>query len=366
MTGQNMSEPIRRTPLYEIQKELGARFVPFAGWEMPVQFAGLRVEHEAVRGSRGIFDVSHMGEILVSGDRAESFLQKLCCNDVSKLYDGKAQYSALLNESGGVIDDIIIYRRAADSFLLCVNASNAEKDFKWISSHLEDGVSVEDQSSEFAQLALQGPEVMGFLSELSPEIAELKRFHFCEIDFLGVPALVARTGYTGEDGVELFLPPEHSSLIFKALVQDYAFEPCGLGARDTLRLEACYPLHGHELAEDISALESGLGWIVKFSKDCDFIGRETLKAQKEAGVPRKLVAFELSDKGIAREGTKIFISGEEAGVVTSGTFTPTLVASVGMALLSSKDGKAGDEVEFEIRGKRVKGKICPIPLFKSS
>ncbi len=364
-----MNTDLQRTPLYKIQKEAGARFVPFVGWEMPVQFSGVIEEHEAVRKHAGIFDVSHMGELFVEGDDAESFLQKLCCNDVSKLVDGKAQYSAFLNDNGGVIDDIIIYRFNEKRFLICVNASNAEKDFAWLQQNQMDDIALSNESAAYAQIALQGPEALRILSQVLGEDLEPKLgvFHFLIRTLEEQELIIARTGYTGEDGVELFIPtaagPELAISLWSNFLEAGA-KPCGLGARDSLRLEASYPLHGHELQEDIPALESGLGWIIKFEKG-DFIGREALLKLKEQGLKRKLIGFELEGAGIAREETKVFhAEGQEIGLVTSGTKTPTLGKAVGMTFIDTEYAEAGLEVVFEVRGRKIQGKLKKLPLYK--
>ena len=360
---------MKRTPLFELHEEAGARFVPFAGYEMPVQYAGVIAEHHCVRESAGLFDVSHMGEIFVEGADAEQFLSEVTPNDVKSLVDGKAQYSALLNDNGGVIDDLIIYRFRQDSFLLCVNAANVDAAFSWLESK-QGGrdLSVKNESENWAQIAIQGPKAVKTLRAVVSDLPEVEGFHFVEHKLFGVRGIFARTGYTGEDGFEIFLPNDAAPKLWTALLdagKEDGVMPIGLGARDSLRLEPCYPLHGHELGEDISALESGLGWIVKFDKGDDFIGRSALLKQKEAGVPRKLRGFFISDRGLARHGDKVFnASGEEIGVVTSGTKTPTVNKALGLALLRTSDAAIGESVEIEVRGRRLAAELVKTPFYK--
>jgi aminomethyltransferase len=364
---------MKRTPLYDEHVRLGGKMVEFAGWDMPVQYAGVIAEHVAVRERVGLFDVSHMGEIWVTGPEAEKALEYLTCNRVSSLYDGKAQYSAILNEKGGVIDDIIIYRFNAERFLICVNASNADKDYEWLARQNPTKAKIENVSAEFGQIAVQGPRATGVLASFvgSDAVSSLKYFHFCETKIAEVPVIVARTGYTGEDGFEIFMPAIETAKLWRLLLneaQKARGEPCGLGARDSLRLEAALPLHGHELGEDISALESGLGWIVKLDKG-EFIGRQALSAQKAAGVQRKLVGFVLDDAGIARAGDTVARADDSAsqiGVVTSGTKTPTVNKALGMALVESASGTVNAPINVVVRGRAIKGHIVPLPFYKRS
>ncbi len=375
-----MSE-LRRTPLYEEHLSLGAKMVPFAGWEMPVQFTGVIAEHQAVRTHCGIFDVSHMGEVFFEGAEAEAALQHLTCNDLSRLGDGQAQYSAILNPAGGVVDDVIIYRLNSEHFLVCVNASNAERDYAWFCDHNRHDVEIRNDSSKFGQIAVQGPRAaeitnqLLFLSGLTKpgaigaqELSDLKPFEFLAREYEGAVIYIARTGYTGEDGFEIFCPTELTTPLWKTFVESsHGVIPAGLGARDSLRLEVCYPLHGHELSEDISALESGLGWIVKFEKKCDFIGREALEKEKEGGIKRKLVGFEVLDNGIAREGSEIFVDGsEQVGFVTSGTKTPTVGKAIGMALVDRQYTELDTELTIQVRSRGLKARIVKKPFYKRS
>lgn len=354
---------LKRTPLYESHVRHGGKIVPFAGWELPVQFSGVIEEHRAVRTGAGLFDVSHMGEITIKGSQCIKTLQYFTCNDVSKLVDGAAQYSAILNESGGVIDDIIIYRRNERDFLLCVNASNAEKDFDWLKTHNTFDVEIENVSSAYGQIAFQGPKVVSLAKNLFPLPA--KPFQFVESEIDGVPVIVARTGYTGEDGVELFTPWNKTEIIWEKLAAIPGVTLCGLGSRDTLRLEACYPLHGHELSEEIPATESGLSWIVKFDKG-EFIGRNTLETNKK-NPTRKLCGIFVKDSGIIRQNDKVFSSdGEEIGLVTSGTRTPTLDRALGLVLIKRGFDEVGASVFVEVRGRRLSCEVVKIPFYKRS
>lgn len=361
---------MKRTPLYEEHVRLGGKMVEFAGWEMPVQYAGVVAEHQNVREKVGLFDVSHMGEIWVTGVNAEKVLEYLTCNRVSALYDGKAQYSALLNDQGGVIDDIIVYRFSAERFLLCVNASNADRDYEWLCSRNQTDASIVNASAEFGQIAVQGPRALELLAPLvrGTDLLSLKSFECVETELLNTKVIIARTGYTGEDGVEIFVKAERTVDLWRLLLEHgepYGVMPCGLGARDSLRLEAALPLHGHELSPDISALESGLGWIVKFDKG-DFIGRSALLAQKETGVPRKLVGFVLTEAGIARQGDVLVdsVSQAQVGVVTSGTKTPTVQQALGMALVSMAQCAVDTKLSCIVRGRSIAASVVRLPFYK--
>lgn len=362
-------QDLGRTPLYDLQLERGAKMVPFAGWELPVQYQGLTAEHNAVRSGAGLFDVSHMGELKVTGPEAEKALDYLTCNEVSSLQDGEAHYTALTTPSGGVVDDIIIYRLGADQFFLCVNAANTARDFEWLQEQNRFNATIEDHSSEYVQLALQGPKAAELASKLpgGSELSELKYFSFVLVEISGIPVLAARTGYTGEDGFEFFLP-WHDGVSFWKILEEYGaaynLTPCGLGSRDTLRLEVCYPLHGHELGEDITAVESGLGWVVKPDKG-DFLGRDVLAQQKKEGAPRSLVGFYVEDEGIVRHGAKVFTdSGEQVGIVTSGTKTPTVQRALGLALVDSAHKKVGTELFAEVRGRKLRCQVAKRPFYR--
>ncbi|HEV3075682.1 MAG TPA: glycine cleavage system aminomethyltransferase GcvT, partial [Thermoanaerobaculia bacterium] len=342
-TSPEAGEAPRRTPLYECHRELGARMVDFAGWEMPVQYTGVIEEHRAVRGAAGLFDVSHMGEVRVRGAGAERFLQRLTPNDVAQLVPGRAHYSGLLTDRGTYVDDLLIYRLAADDFLVVVNASNAARDLTWIREHGPDpegaesagpaDVEIADEGDRFALLALQGPRALAILEPLaSPGVGGLRYYGFLRGEVAGVPAILSRTGYTGEDGFELYLAPEGAPEVWRRLLAagaPHGLVPAGLGARDTLRLEAAMALYGHEIDERTTPLEAGLSWVVKLGKG-DFLGRAALLEQSEQGIRRTLVGFTVEGRGIARQGHGVLSGGEAVGEVTSGTWSPTLEKAIGM------------------------------------
>jgi len=349
-----------RTPLYEQHLELGAKMVPFAGWEMPVQYEGIREEHSAVRRHVGMFDVSHMGQVEVEGPGALAFLQRVLSNDVAKIQVGGAQYSCLCNDDGGVIDDLFAYRLGADRFLIVTNAANHEADLAWLGrqSRAFEAI-VRDIADRYAMLAVQGPHARAVLSralgiELPP------RFHVSHVQVGRRPALACGTGYTGEDGVELLLDPEVVTPIWAELL-DAGVVPCGLGARDTLRLEVCYPLHGNELTPERNPIEAGLGWCCK--EATGFIGAETVARARAEGTAEQLVAFEIEGQGIAREGNPVLRGDEQVGAVTSGTFAPSLERGAGMAYVRSELAEVGTELEIDVRGKRRPARIASKPLY---
>ena len=363
------TEALKRTPLYEAHTKLGGRIVPFAGWELPIWYSSIIAEHTAVRTAAGLFDVSHMGELFVEGREAEKLIDYLTCNDVKKLADGRAQYSALLNDDGGVVDDIIVYRYSATRYLICVNASNADKDFAWFQKHNTFDAAVTNRSGEFGQIALQGPRSVEIMNRLpgGMQAVALQYFSFAELEIAGIPVIVARTGYTGEDGFEIFVPWSQSTALWEAILvagEGTGLVPAGLGARDSLRLEACLPLHGHEINDDIPALESGLGWIVKFDKG-NFIGREALLKIKTAGCPRSLVGFVLDDPGIARQGDVLTdASGVKVGVTTSGTKTPTVNRAIGLALVNAAFAEVGTSLAVVVRDRSLKCRVVKRPFYK--
>lgn len=366
-----MTNQLLRTPLFESYKEYGGKTIDFGGWELPVQFSSIKAEHEAVRTKAGLFDVSHMGEVFVSGSGALDYLQKLVTNDVSKLKIGQAQYTVMCNEQGGTIDDFLIYKLEEERYLLVVNASNIEKDVAWMEKQQIDNVVIDNQSSNYALLALQGPVAESVLQKLTDEsLEEIKFFRFKEhVQVGGEDVLVSRTGYTGENGFEIYGTPEAIQNLWTKILQERKEDgvvPAGLGARDTLRFEAGLPLYGQELREDISPLEAGLGFVVKVNKEEDFIGKDILVKQKEQGVERKLVGLEMIDKGIPRTGYKVFEGDREIGEVTTGTQSPTLKKNIGFALLSTEFTELGTEVEVEIRAKRLKAKVIATPFYKRS
>jgi aminomethyltransferase len=355
--------PLKRTPLFDLHRELGARMTPFAGYEMPVEYKGVVDEHLAVRTKAGLFDVSHMGEFLVEGAEAESFLQKLTPNDVSRLAIGQAQYSALTTDRGTFIDDLLVSRTGDSSYLVVVNASNVEKDFAWMESRRPPGASLSNASEDYALLALQGPDAHAILRPLTDvDLDAMKYYRFAEGKVLGVKATVSRTGYTGEDGFEILIESGAGEKVARGLLERGA-APIGLAARDTLRLEAKMALYGNDIDLDHTVLEADLEWIVKWQKG-DFIGREALARQKEAGVPRKLVGFEMVDRGIARHGYPVFVGGKPADVVTSGSFAPYLKKNIGLAYLPAASSAPGTEIEVEIRGRRAKAVVVPTPFYK--
>jgi aminomethyltransferase len=357
------SQASKRTPLHACHLEAGARMVDFAGWEMPVQYAGVIEEHRAVRTAAGLFDVSHMGEVRVRGAGAEAFLQRLTPNDVAKLVPGRAHYSGLLTERGTYVDDLLIYRLGSEDFLVVVNASNAERDFEWIASRAEGNATVTNESDRYALLALQGPKALEILSGLTNEgIAGLKYYGFAEGQMNDVHALISRTGYTGEDGFELYLAPEDAPAVWRRLVEAGAV-PAGLGARDTLRLEAAMALYGHELDETTTPFEAGLGWVVKLDKG-DFLGRDALAAQKAQGAPRKLVGFEVQGRGIARQGHGVVSDGGAVGTVTSGTWSPTFEKALGMAYVPPELAAPGTALKLDVRGKELPAVVVELPFYR--
>jgi aminomethyltransferase len=357
------SQSLKRTPLYDCHLEAGGKMVEFAGWEMPVQYSGVMEEHRAVRTAAGLFDVSHMGEVRVRGAGAEAALQRLTPNDVSKLAPGRAHYSGLLTERGTYVDDLLVYRLAAEDFLVVVNAANAGRDFAWMAERAGGEAEVTDASDRYALLALQGPRALAMLAPLaSPEISGLKYYGFLQGQVDGAPALISRTGYTGEDGFELYLAPEDAPRIWRRLLASGA-APAGLGARDTLRLEAAMALYGHELDETTTPYEAGLGWVVKLDKG-DFIGRDALVAQKAAGVPRKLIGFEVTGRGIARQGHGVLSDGERVGAVTSGTWSPTFEKALGMAYVPPAMAAPGAPLDLEVRGKAVPAVVVEMPFYR--
>jgi aminomethyltransferase len=357
----------RETPLHACHVEAGARLVDFAGWEMPVQYAGVIDEHRAVRERAGLFDVSHMGEVRVRGAAAESFLDSLTPNNVARLKSGRAHYSGLLNERGTYLDDILIYRMDQEDFLVVVNAANVDKDFEWIRSHAGRDVEVTNVSDEYALLALQGPRAVDILAALTDtDLTTLRYYGFAVGEVGGNEAIISRTGYTGEDGFELYVAPDHAAALWTLLLQQgeaHGIAPAGLGARDTLRLEAAMALYGHELDEETTPWEAGLNWVVKMGKG-DFIGREALERQQEEGVPRRLVGFEVTSRGIAREGHAILANGQEAGMVSSGTFSPTFEKALGMAYVASEASAPGTELQIEVRKRLLDARVVEMPFYR--
>jgi glycine cleavage system T protein (aminomethyltransferase) len=350
------AETLKRTPLYDRHVAAGARLVPFAGWEMPVQYAGIREEHVAVRTRAGVFDVSHMGEVETTGPDAEAFLQRVLSNDVGKIADGGAQYSVLCRDDGGVLDDLFTYR-LGDRFLTVTNASNHERDLAWMRQHAEGfDVKLHDRLHDYAMLAVQGPDARDLVAGLAD--GELpKRFRTVELTVAGAPGtLVCGTGYTGEDGVELLIKPAHAPAVWDALV-DAGATPAGLGARDTLRLEVCFHLYGNDLMEERGPIEAGLGWCCK--EDTGFIGSDAVRAVREAGPKEKLAPFTMTGPGIARQGNPV----QGGGEVTSGTMSPCLGIGIGMAYVPAATAEPGTPIEIDVRGKLRAAEIADKPLY---
>jgi glycine cleavage system T protein len=363
---------LKQTPLNAAHRAMGGRMVDFGGWDMPVQYpAGTVEEHLRTRTRAGLFDVSHMGEIDVRGPDAIAFVNRLCSNDAAKLVDGQAQYSALTTPEGTVIDDLLVYRFAEDHLLLVVNAGTTEKDWDWIQSHQEgEAVELENVSANFCQLALQGPDALSIMQTLTETpLDEIKYYHFREGTVDGVPAIISRTGYTGEDGFEIYAAPDKAEQLWNKILEagkhgtDEGVLPCGLAARNTLRLEAGMALYGHEIDETTTLLEANLGWICKLGKG-DFIGRERLAKQKEEGVRQKLVGFEMTERGIARDLQDVLIGGERVGRVTSGSPAPFLKKNIGMAYVPVEHANVGQEIQIDVRGRAVGAQVVPAPFYK--
>ncbi|MCA0970105.1 glycine cleavage system aminomethyltransferase GcvT [Halobacillus litoralis] len=362
---------LKRTPLFDEYKKLGAKTIDFGGWDLPVQFSSIKEEHEATRTKAGLFDVSHMGEVLVEGEQSLPYLQKMLTNDVSKLEPNKAQYTIMCYEDGGTVDDLIVYHLSTDRYLLVINAANREKDVQWLKDHQIDGVSITDVSDEYVQLALQGPKAEQTLQTITDtDLSEIKFFRFAQevaIDGVSEKAIVSRTGYTGEDGFEIYLPAAAGPDLWQAILkagEAYGVRPVGLGARDTLRFEANLALYGQELSKDITPIEAGVGFAVKVNKEEGFIGKSVLKRQKEEGPSRKLVGIEMIDKGIPRTHYEVLDGENVIGFVTTGTQSPTLGKNVGLALVDTDYTKEGTEVTVQVRKRRLQAKVVPTPFYK--
>ena len=361
--------PLKKTPLHARHRASGARMVPFGGWDMPVEYSGIASEHLAVRERAGVFDVSHMGQIEIAGRNALEAVQRISCNDASRLAVGQAHYSGLLTPEGTFVDDLLVYRLATSHFMLVVNASHIATDYAYIAEGITpagDAVAV-DSSSRYALIAVQGPKALAVVQPLTGvDLASMKYYWFSRGEFAGVRGTVSRTGYTGEDGFEIFVPPQQADKVWLALLQagaPFGVIPCGLGARDTLRLEAAMRLHGNDIDTTTTALEADLGWIVGWKKD-DFIGAAALRAQKAAGVSRRLVGFEMVERGIARGGYEIHAGGARVGQVTSGTQTPFLKKAIGMGYVDVAHAQPGTALEIDIRGRRVQAVVVPMPFYK--
>ena len=361
---------LKRTPLFASYQKYGAKLIDFGGWELPVQFSGILEEHKAVREKAGLFDVSHMGEVDVKGKDALQFIQKMITNDASKLVDGKALYSPMCYPDGGTVDDLLVYRYNQEHYLLVINAANIEKDVAWLLEHVEGDVEVKNISEEVSQLALQGPIAENVLQRIADiELSAIGVFEFkADVRLKEIKALVSRTGYTGEDGFEIYLSNDDAPKLYDIILEigkEDGVIPCGLGARDTLRFEAKLPLYGQELSATISPLEAGIGFFVKLDKT-DFIGKDALSQQKEQGLPRKIVGIEMIERGIPRSHYPVYVGDEQIGEITTGTQSPTLKKNLGLALLKTDFTSIGTEVWVEIRNKKVKAQVVKTPFYKRS
>ena len=362
---------MKLTALNETHKALGAKMVPFAGFEMPVYYQGIVAEHNVVRQSVGVFDVSHMGEVTVTGPNALDFVQKITINDASKLTDGQAQYSAMCRPNGGIVDDLLVYRMGEDRYMLVINASNIGKDYDWMQENAIDGAELRNVSDDYTLLAVQGPRSLDTLAKLTDaDLNGIEFYHFIEGTLAGVPMIISRTGYTGELGFELYMSsdPEISKKVWDEVMEagsEFGIEPIGLGARDTLRMEMGYCLYGNDITEETNPIEAGLGWITKLEKG-EFNGSDVIARVKEDKPARKLVAFTLNERGIPRQGYPITLEGEEIGQVTSGTMSPTLGVGIGMGYVNSEHSKKGTVININIREREIPATIQRPPLVETT
>jgi aminomethyltransferase len=361
------SPTLQKTALNSLHRKLGARMVDFGGWDMPVQYSSIIDEHTAVRNSVGVFDVSHMGEVEVRGPEALLLIQQVTCNDASKLKTGQIQYSGLLYEHGGFVDDILVHKVDDDHFFLCVNASNQQKDFEHINTANLSKATVEFASDRYAQIAIQGPRAVEVVQKLTRTPLESIRYYwFTDGEVAGVWARIARTGYTGEDGFELYIAPERAESVWADIMDagaEFGIKPCGLGARNTLRLEAKMALYGHEIGPSVSPFEADLGWMVKLDKP-EFIGKAALERQKASGVSRRLAGFEMVGRGIARDGYEVLVEGQAGGWVTSGGPSPTLGKNIGLCLLPVQSAEIGRSIQIVVRSQPVDAVIIPTPFYR--
>ncbi|CAN5596116.1 glycine cleavage system aminomethyltransferase GcvT [soil metagenome] len=363
-------ENLKKTPLNKAHRELGGKMVDFGGWDMPVQYSGVIAEHLRTRTDAGLFDVSHMGEFFVEGEDAIEFVNRITTNDVTKLVDGQAQYSALTREDGTTVDDLLVYRFFHDKLLLVVNAGTTEKDWDWINSHTKDErITLTNASADYCQIAVQGKDAIEILQKLTDtRLDEIKYYHFTVGKVDGVDAIISRTGYTGEDGFEVYANKDYAEQLWNKLLEtgNYGAEdgilPCGLAARNTLRLESAMSLYGHEISDEITPLEAGLGWICKLKTD--FLGKDALVKLKESGLKRKLVGFEMTDKGIARDGFDVYVGDKKVGYVTSGSPAPYLKKNIGLAFVPVELANIGQEIKIDVRGKHLAAKIVETPFYK--
>jgi aminomethyltransferase len=357
---------IKKTPLYDTHVKLGARMVDFAGWKMPVRYESEIKEHEAVRTKVGVFDISHMGEYLLEGEDVIPFLQYIMINDLNLLEPSKGQYSIMCYENGTVVDDLVYYEERPERFRMIVNAGNVEKDFQWLNEHIGDqDVKITNLSDERCRLAFQGPESDKLLQPLvEVDLSEINRFYFAHCNLNNKPIFLARTGYTGERGVEISFENENAKEVWEDLINTGA-HPAGLAARDSLRLEACYSLYGHEISDSITPIEAGLNWLAKPKEGIDYIGKDIIMKQKSEGTERILVGLTLLDKGIIRQNYRIFKDRNDIGYVTSGGYSPTLEKSIGLGLIKSQYSEIGTELEIEIRNKLLKGEVVTTPFYRN-
>ena len=359
--------PLQTTPLHSVHKDLGAKMVDFGGWDMPVQYSGIIDEHCAVRKSVGVFDVSHMGEIEIHGPEAAKLAEFVSTNQVAKLAIGQAHYSGLLYQHGGFVDDILVHKVADDHYFLCVNASNQEKDFEHIRGANRFDAQVEFAGDRYAQIAVQGPKARATLQKLTPvDLTAIRYYWFTDGEVAGTPARIAHTGYTGEDGFEIYIAPAEARRIWILVLDagaEFGIKPCGLGARNTLRLEAKMALYGHEIDASTTPFEAGLDWIVKLDKG-DFLGREALLRQKAAGIKRKLVGFTMRGRGIGREGYEVRLDGTPAGWVTSGSPSPTLNVNIGLCYLPAEYARPGQPIQIMIRNQAVDAVTVETPFYR--
>jgi aminomethyltransferase len=358
----------KKTPLYDEHVRLGAKMIPFGDWIMPVQYSGIIDEHQAVRKDAGVFDISHMGQLVTTGPRAGGWLNEMLTNNIDKLEVGTGQYTFLLNARGGIIDDLIVYRTAPETFLLVVNASRTDEDFTWLQKYLGHNAELANRSADFGGLAIQGPRIVDLLQAMVGKEAELPaRNQIRDFDYAGTKLSIARTGYTGEDGVEVFFPARDATKVWSDILakgKELGIRPCGLGARDTLRLEMCYPLNGSDLSPEHNPIEAGLGFFVDLKKP-KFVGREILADAKDNGTPNRLVAFRMKSKGPPpRPHYSVWREGERIGEVTSGSLSPSLNEGIGMAYVAAAHAKAGTDIEIEIRDRKLPAVIEKKPLYK--
>lgn len=361
------NETLKKTPLHDCHVALGARMVGFSGWSMPVQYSGVIDEHQTVRNAVGLFDVSHMGEVELRGPRALEVTNRIITNDVSKIVEGQACYTTMCKPDGGIVDDLVVYRMGPEHVFICVNAGNRDKDYRWIAGQAGSDCTVINASDDWAQIAVQGPRAVELVERLAGgPLGGIKSYHFTRGNVAGKKAIISRTGYTGEDGFELYVPSADGPDLWNALLQkgrDLGVKPAGLGARDSLRLEMRYALYGNDIDETTNPIEAGLGWVVKLDKK-DFVGKDALERVKKEGPKRKLVGFEMTDRGIARHGYPVVKDGTKIGDVTSGTMGPTINKAIGIAYVPSELSAIGTPIEIEIRGKPVKAAVQKTPFYQ--